>query len=391
MTKSSSTRRISSQCSSRRVLLAVPAGAGWGRAIVAGATAYAHERYPAWELLFRAVSGSDATEIFQADSLDGILLHPATHEYITEARRYQCPVILVGDVMELADWPCVSEDNRLAGRMAYEYFASKGYQQYAFWGEHRYASNRKREEGFFKEALQSGNRIYPMADSLFASSPSPPADLEDWLASLDLPVGLLIGDCNLSVTVSYACRRLGLRIPEDVALLSVNNEELLCNLANPPLSSVEQDFPQVGYRAARMLDDWMQGREPTTKTELVPPLGVVERQSTDTLAISDSQTAKALRFIRDHVLEDIQPADVLDHVLAARTTLEQKFKQHIGRTIFQEILRLRMEHAKRLLRETDLKIDRIARLCCFCDGAYFTSVFRKQTSVSPSAYRRGRR
>jgi LacI family transcriptional regulator len=385
----------------RQVLIAVPTAASWGQRIVQGATDYARRQGPAWELLFQAGEMDDPGRVLRFAAAQGVILHPQQPHWIEHARGLSCPVVLVGESAHLApDWPCVSEDNPAVGRLAHRHLADKGFRRFGFWGLPGEVYSDKRERGFFDAAAEAGHAIFVQPGSRYAGgadesgpgeTPTGAAALEAWLANLPRPAALLLADCNLAAQAAWACRSLSIRLPEEMALLSVNNDELLCEITTPPLSSIEQNCRQIGYEAARRVDAILDGRDDAPRVQLVEPRAVIERQSTESLAVDDEQTAEALRFIRRRALEGISPQDVLDRVAAARTSLEQRFKQTIGRTIFQEILRVRLQHARRLLAETDWKIATIAERCGFASASYFTTAFGKALGVSPSEYRRRHR
>jgi LacI family transcriptional regulator len=183
------------------------------------------------------------------------------------------------------------------------------------------------------------------------------------------------------------CRQLRLRVPEDIALLGVDNDELECLLANPPLSSIANPAEQIGYTAAQLLDQLMSGRRPRKQTIWIPPGDVVVRQSTDIVAFGDADVAAALQFIRDHLAEDITVAAIARHVSISRRGLERRFRHHLGRTMLQEIQRARVERVRRLLAETDLPMLLVARRSGFATSQRLAVVFRQVCGDSPTAFR----
>jgi LacI family transcriptional regulator len=297
-------------------------------------------------------------------------------------------VVLVGESGHLADWPCVSEDNIAVGELAAEHLGSKGFRNLAFWGLPGETYSDLREEGFFGKARENGLTLVAQPGSKWDAAPGQaPTELEQWLRRLPRPTGLLLADCNLGAQAAWAARQHDIRVPEMLALLTVNNDELLCELCSPALSSIDQGCRQIGYEAASLVEQILSGNTPQPRVQRVRPFGIVERQSTDSLAIEDNQTAEAVRFIRRRALEGITPRDVLREIPVSRTGLELRFKEVLGRTIFQEIQRVRLQHARKLLTETDLKIETIARRCGFRDGSYFATVFRREVGSSPSDFR----
>jgi LacI family transcriptional regulator len=195
---------------------------------------------------------------------------------------------------------------------------------------------------------------------------------------------------RIGLDVSRACRLIGRRIPDEVALMGVDNELEICRLVDPPLTSIDHGSRRIGYEAARVLDEWLTtGRRPTTVT--VEPIEVVPRQSTDLLAINEPDVVAALRFIRSRFSDVIKVKDVLRHVAMSRRSLEMHFKTLLGRTIHDEILRVRIEHAKHLLLTSEWSMPYIADECGFALASQFSFVFRRETGETPVAFRKRQR
>jgi LacI family transcriptional regulator len=185
-----------------------------------------------------------------------------------------------------------------------------------------------------------------------------------------------------------ACRRAGVAVPEEVAVVGVDNEELVCLLAYPPLSSVIPDAYRIGYESAAMLDEMMKGRRVTELLRSIPPLGVATRQSSDVTAIANPCVASAMSFIREHACDGIGVDDVLDHLTVSRSTLQRMFRDNLGRTILEAITAVRIHRVKQLLTETDLPLATIADRAGYAYVEYLSTTFRRQTGYSPVAYRR---
>jgi LacI family transcriptional regulator len=186
-----------------------------------------------------------------------------------------------------------------------------------------------------------------------------------------------------------ACRRVGLAVPDQVAVVGVDNDEFLCNLSDPPLSSVAPDTRRTGYEAAALLDRLMSGREKSRgQSTFVQPLGVVARRSTDVLALADPDVSAAVRFIREHACDGIAVKDVLDEVPLSRRVLEGRFRKLFGRTPHDEIARVRFERVRRLLRETSLPLAEVAQRSGFRNAEYLATAFRREFAMSPNDYRR---
>ena len=206
-----------------------------------------------------------------------------------------------------------------------------------------------------------------------------------WLKPLPKPIGILTWTTNCGREVINACRKAYLLIPEQIAVLAADEDELLCELCNPPLSGIALTSERIGYEAAATLDRLMQGHRPTENLILIEPTGVISRQSTDTLAIDDEDVARALSFIRSHATKPIQVKDVLCEVAVSRRRLERQFQEILGRTPAAEIRRMHFEHAKNLLAETDMTVPEVAEASGFGSREYLAYAFKTETGPTPSA------
>jgi LacI family transcriptional regulator len=184
------------------------------------------------------------------------------------------------------------------------------------------------------------------------------------------------------------CRFTRLRVPDDVAVVGVDNDEMLCQLSNPPLTSVEQGAKRIGYEAAALLDRMMSGRRRKRLRYVVGPEGLVARQSTDILAVQDEEIAEALRIIRQDACNGITPDEVARRVARARSTLELRFRKELGKTVFAEIRRVQLDQAERYIRETELPLKQIASQCGFRSVQHMTTLFRRHFGHTPAQHRR---
>ena len=188
--------------------------------------------------------------------------------------------------------------------------------------------------------------------------------------------------------IAEVCRQVGLRVPEDVALVGVDNDDLLCEIARPTLSSVALPTERIGMEAAALVDRLLAGGCPIDLPLLLPPLHVVVRQSSDILALNDAEVVAAIRFIREHAHAPLSVNEVLKAVAISRRSLERRFRIALDRSIWDEIRRAHMERAKTLLVSSDLAIATVAELAGFSDSRQLSMVFRQETGQTPTAYRR---
>jgi LacI family transcriptional regulator len=213
--------------------------------------------------------------------------------------------------------------------------------------------------------------------------------MSKWIKQLPKPVGLFTCDDHRGREALEACLLAGVRVPEDVAVLGVDNDSVFCNLAQPPLSSISLNAEGAGYQAAQLLEQMMmQPGKNLQKHINVHAVGVVTRQSTDIVAVDDPGLSKALRFIHDNRGAATTVADVVDHAGISRRGLEKRFRQFLRRSILDEIQNVRLDEAKRLLLDSSLSITYVALSAGFTNSAYFSQFFHKRVGMTPRQYRR---
>jgi LacI family transcriptional regulator len=213
--------------------------------------------------------------------------------------------------------------------------------------------------------------------------------LAAWIKSLPLPTGLMACNDMCGRQVLEACADAGVSVPAQLAVVGVDNDELLCELSDPPLSSVALDVEKAGYEASRLLDLLMSGEIRSTKQVVaVNPLRVVMRRSSDIIVKDDPLVGDAIRFIEDHAGRGIGVPDVASEMDVSRRTLERRFSRAIHRSVLTEINRCRLDRAKRLLQETNLPVCRVASEAGFANARMFNRIFRRVENFPPSSYRR---
>ncbi|MCL2744550.1 MAG: substrate-binding domain-containing protein, partial [Planctomycetaceae bacterium] len=208
-----------------------------------------------------------------------------------------------------------------------------------------------------------------------------------WLRKLPKPIAIWAASDAFAVRLVEGCRRLNITVPEEVAILGTTNETLVCDALTPPLSSIDMNGFHIGYLAAQRLAQKMNGETISESPVFVPPLGVVARQSTDIIACHDRRIAAAVRFIRANATSKISIADVAEAVDMSARSLIRHFRLQLGRTVEQEILKTRMNRAKRLLVETDFALIAIALMVGYSTADYFVQAFRRECGLTPHQYR----
>ena len=212
-----------------------------------------------------------------------------------------------------------------------------------------------------------------------------------WIASLPKPVGVIAGSDVRAVQILEACRDLGVAVPDDVAVVGIGDDDVLCDLATPALTSVTHNRTRIGHEAARMLDELMHGRTPSAPVVLMPPTSITVRHSSDLFCVADADVRQALRLIQARGCAGLVAADVATSVGLPRRLLDRKFQRFLGRTIHDELLRLKLAEAKRLLVETDEKLFVVSAHAGFSHAAQLCNVFKAAVGVPPMQFRKAAR
>lgn len=324
--------------------------------------------------------------------VDGIIAY-LEDSYVHQLVARGVPTIDISNWLDVTPFPQVVPDDVTIGRMAGEYLADLGLRNVGFIGFSSVHFNRLRFEGF-SDALRKVGIVPDVCswnDTLPQNFKAPRGVREGvlaWLLKLPKPVGIFGVNDKVAAEVLEICRASGIKVPEEVCVLGVDDDELITRVAYPPLSSIALHAQKIGFEAARLLDSLMAGGKPPKAPILLPPEGVVARQSTNLLAIEDPDVVAAVRYIREHVHQHITVRHLLEAVPVNRRYLERKFKEAIGRTPLQEIRRVRLEKAKELLAATDLSMPAIAKRSGFPNPERLANVFHDMTGMTPTSYRR---
>ncbi|MFM8338088.1 MAG: substrate-binding domain-containing protein [Opitutaceae bacterium] len=321
---------------------------------------------------------------------DGIIARVDSPRIAAALRRTGLPVVDVSAERDASEFPRVSVDNAAVARLAAEHLTVRGFRNFAYFGDAQFLWSRERGREFRRRLAEAGRSCDEFAGRARGVRPGSDAEIRamaDWLADQPRPLGVFACYDGRARHVLEACQLRGWTVPDEIAVLGVDNDEVLCELCTPPLSSVQPNARRTGFEAAELLSRMMRGEKPGRMTRRVEPVRVVERQSTDTVAVADAKVAAAVRFIREHVGDGIDVGDVLRAVPMSRTLLERKFQAALGRSPHREILQQRIARARHLLAESEVSIAVVAELAGFGDASYLSVVFRRETGESPRSYR----
>lgn len=310
------------------------------------------------------------------------------------ARGLDFPVVnLSGTMKDRCGIPRVMVDHEEIGRVAARHFLAKGFKRFAYYGAGHMYYGELRQIGFSKVLAEAGYELDHVFHAAARIDPDMPwietlDQLGEWLAKLPKPIALLAVNDYRACLVVEQCQRMGLHIPQQIALLGVDNDNVICEHCHPPLSSVSRNGRQVGYRAAELLDALIAGETPDTEDILVPPGAVVQRDSTDIMAIEHPHVAAAVQLIHDNLGRPHGVNDLLRELGISRRFLERHFREELGCSPHEYLTQRRIEKAKRLLKHrSDLSIQEIAAACGQTDPRNFRRSFQRVTGVLPSEYR----
>jgi LacI family transcriptional regulator len=372
-----------------RVALLFEATNAYARSLLLGIGDYVLSHGP-WSLHYAELGreGSPAPWIRRWNG-DGIIVRGENKAIARAAARFRGPIVDLTPSRLIPRAPWAKSDDDAIARLAADHFLERGFRHLAFCGDPQFNWSNRRGERFSLLVRAAGRScaVYQPRDASPPTSDRQVDAIAEWLVTLPKPIGVFACYDNRGQQVLEACRRAGLSVPEAVAVLGVDNDEVLCALSPPPMSSVMLNPRRVGWDGAALLSLMMQGEKLEPVAHLIPPIGVATRQSTDILAVSDPKTSAALRYIREHACDGIRVSDVLRHCPMARRALEMRFNKLIGRTPRQEILRVQLNRVKELLVGTELPLAAIAERAGF-DPAYLSGLFRAHEDLTPSEYRR---
>lgn len=369
----------------KRVTFLVESSNAYGRGLLRGLSTYLRA-HGSWSVQIPEMGRGGPVPEWLADWEGHGIIARIENEAIAEAVSAKgLPTVDVSAARLLPDLPWIEVDESEVARAAADHLCGRGFEHLAFCGDQRFRWSALRGRAFEEQASGRARSLAlyhapPTKDRLEA--------LADWLVSLPRPLGVFACFDHVGRQLLDACRIAGLLVPEQIAVLGADDDELLCDLSDPPLSSIALNAHGAGFAAAELLARLMHGEHAEPEGRFIPPLGVVQRRSTDILAIEDPALARALHFIHHHACDGIRVADVLRAAAVSRRVLESRFKARLGRSPNQEILRARIERIRTMLLETDLTIAEIAHRTGFEHIEYMTVSFKRAMGCTPTAFRK---
>jgi LacI family transcriptional regulator len=374
------------------VALMVETASAFGQQVLRGVNRYMQSHQP-WSVFLEQRALTSKLPAWLKDWRgDGIISRSTNADLMEIVARSNIPLVDLTDRHGHMGLYSVWSDHAAIGKLAAEHLIERGFRQFAFCGFSHEDWSQQRRAGFLETIQRSGGHVDTYESAWHGSDAHPweheQRELTKWLGSLPKPTGIMACNDVRGQHVLDACSRIDLAVPEEAAVIGVDNDELLCALCDPPLTSVVPNPERVGYDAAEALDQMMHGKDLPPSVHFVEPLGVETRQSTDVFAIADPDIAAAMRFIREHACEGISVGDVLRHVPLSRSALERRFRKYLNRSPQMEIRSVQLKRVKQLLTETDLPLERIATLAGYEHPEYMNVVFKRELGQPPGAFRR---
>jgi len=373
------------------VLLFVETSREFGRGLLHGIAKYARLHGP-WRV-YRWTGALDSSlPEWKHLKIDGAIVRDVG---VVEGLAHSgIPVVFAQHNKEsYSPFPAIITDSAAIGAMAAEHFLDRGFQHFAYCGLNDFAWSRGRGEHFARRLAQAGFEIH-----LYHQHPREGRDarndrneqnlIADWLRTLPKPVAVMCCNDDRALQVVEACKQADCEVPDQVAVLGVDNDVLVCDLADPPISSISLNTEGAGYEGARLLDRLMKGEPMTGQAIPVSPTHIVTRMSTDVLAMNDPDVSAALQFIRRNPNRLIQVDNVVEATNVSRRVLEKRFKSILRRSVHQEIRRVRVNNIVQLLIGSDMNITEIALHTGFDGVEHIARYFRKETGMSLRDYRK---
>lgn len=337
-----------------------------------------------WKLVGQVHSPVVAFEDVDFDAVDGVIGFFRDEGWADVAKRAGIPAVNFSNALADLPLPRVGHDDQAIGRLGAEHLLDRGFAHFGFLGSMAKWYVQRRLAGFVETIGEKTGRSCHILDAVDELPPSPER-IERWLAELPKPCAVMAANDSSGCQTIEAADGLGLRVPDDVAVLGVDNDHWLTQFATTPMSSIQPDWRRIGYRAAQILDGLMAGESPGPP-QWIAPIRVEARRSTDIVIADDPVVAQALGFMRDRFAEGITVEDVIDALHVSRRTLENRMKRTIGRTPYNALCRARIERAQRMLVIGDHSMAKIAHACGI-EPNQFYSVFKRLTGMTPGQYR----
>lgn len=373
----------------KRIVLLIETSREFGRQMIMGIARYSRLHGP-WSFYKEQMGLKSSIPHLTTWKPDGIIMRDSLIK--NELIKLKIPTILVQHDSSIPkNVPVVKTDSPSIAKMASEHFIERGLKNFAFCGFDNYEWSNYRKNFFCQYNADVGfeTHVYSSPKNLKINDwENEQRHVCDWLNTIPKPVGLLACNDDRGQHILEVCKRLDCKVPEDVAVIGVDNDPMICEIGDPPLSSIAMNVEYAGYEAAKLLNHMINNKKIEGQEILVSPTHIVQRQSTDILAVNDSEVASAIQFIKDNAKDKILVNDIVRSTRVSRRTLEQRFRETIHRSIYDEIRQVRIELIAKLLIETDLPISHISSIFNFTDIEHISRYFKKEKGIGLREFRK---
>ncbi|MFT3789099.1 MAG: substrate-binding domain-containing protein [Tepidisphaeraceae bacterium] len=348
---------------------------GYSRGVIRGITSFAYAR--AWTCRVQGVNDESIDK--RLDEFDGLIVQTATPQQSKAMAALNIAIVNVSSKLELQQFPSVVSDDVAVGRLGADHFLQRGHHRLVYFAPEDRQYARLRHAGFHQRVRETRNATEERVTT--------ERELTRVIEQREDRLAIMACNDRAALVVLERCRAMKVRVPDEVAVLGVDNDDLVQSLAYPPMSTINTARERIGFEAASMLERLISGQALPARSVLIPPQSVIVRRSTDVLALDDTEVADAVRYIHAHAGRPIGVNDVLREVPLSRRQLERRFRIALGRSILDEISRCRIERAKQLLVDTELTLPQVALASGFRSASYFSVVFGKLAGTTPGSFR----
>jgi len=372
----------------KKIALLVETSHGSGREILRGIARYARQSGD-WQLFHGAGGLNDAFPDWMVNwDGDAVIARVQNQETLSNLEKLDIPVVDVLGVCENR-FPLVHVDDCAIATLVANHFRSRDFRHFAFYGIAGENWSERRATSFRESCADAVSfHLHETPRKSGGRGTTAFRELQEWVRGLPRPVGMMVASDQRGLELLEACLSEGISVPEEIAVIGVDNDTPLCEIADPPLSSVRGGHFNVGLQAAHLVDLLLGGEKPPRSTILIPPNGIIERESSQIHAIDDPVIATSVRFIREHLADSITNDSIARAVGLSRTLLQKRFREATGQSIREFILARRVERAISLIETTDITLADVAWRCGFKHQEYLGQVIKKATGETPGMLRK---
>jgi LacI family transcriptional regulator len=373
----------------KRIILLVETSREFGRQLIIGIARYSRFNGP-WTFYKEQIGLISSIPHLTSWKPDGIIMRDSLIK--NELLKLKIPTILVQhDSTIPKTLPVIKTDSLSIAKMASEHLREKGFKNFAFCGFDNLEWSNKRKILFSQYNNEAGfiTHVYSSPKNIIVQDwENEQRHVSEWIKTLPKPVGILACNDDRGQHILEVCKQIGINVPEEVAVVGVDNDPMICEIGDPPLTSIALNVESAGYEAAKLLDRLINNKKRDGQHIIVSPTHIVQRQSSDILAINDTEVASAIRFIKENAKNKFLVNDVVKITSISRRSLEQRFRKNLHRSVYDEIRRVRVEWISRLLMETDLPISHITSFFNFTDVEHISRYFKKEKGIGIREFRK---